>query len=198
MTSIVTRVASPALLGLAALAPFGPGRAAAAEPIGTWLTEDGRARVRTEFCGPKGDRLCGYVVWGRKPLDEETGQPRLDKHNPDPARRTRPLHGHQMILGLKPDEEGRYGGKIYNGDNGKSYDVRIWSEAPAELSVKGCLVSILCSTQTWTRVSDVLPGQLQAATDMPGGPRSDPEWSARPAAGAGPGQKVRPAPTPTR
>jgi hypothetical protein len=48
--------------------------------------------------------------------------------------------------------------------------------------VKGCLISVLCQTQTWTRVGDVVPGQLTAATDTPGGPRSDPEWAGKPGA----------------
>ncbi|GEP00341.1 DUF2147 domain-containing protein [Methylobacterium haplocladii] len=175
-----------AIAGLAAL-PVAP--AAAADPVGTWLTEDGRARVRTEPCGPGKIHLCGYVVWGSKPLDE-TGKPKRDRYNPDPAKQSRPLLGHQMILGLKRNAEGRYVGSIYNGDNGKSYEVTVWSEAPSELSVKGCLLAVLCGTQTWTRVTDLLPGQLQGATDAAGGPRSDPEWIAKPAA---PGSKGRPA-----
>lgn len=157
------------------------GPAAAADPTGTWLTEDGRARVRTEPCGLDPARLCGYVVW-RNPKDDKA-QGSLDKANPDPRRQARPLLGHQMILGLKP-EDGRYAGTIYNGDNGKSYAVSIWSETPGELSVRGCLLAVLCGTQTWTRVIGAEPGQLQAATDAPGGPRSDPEW-------ASPGAKAK-------
>ena len=182
MTATRTRVSTIALLGLAAAA-LAPNPAAAADPTGTWFTEDGRARVRTEHCGPGGAQLCGYVVWGSKPLGED-GKPKIDRYNPDPKRQVRPLLGHQMILGLKKNEDGRFAGKIYNGDNGKSYDVTIWSEAPAELSVKGCLLSVLCQTQTWTRVTDVVPGQLTAATDTPGGPHADPEWAAPKSAAA--------------
>lgn len=173
MPQILARLVTVAVIGVAAL-ECGP--AAAADPTGTWLTEDGRARVRTELCGSDHGHLCGYVVW-RNPKDDKAQGP-LDKANPDPRRQARPLLGHQMILGLKPDSDGRYAGRIYNGDNGKSYDVSIWSEKPSELSVRGCLLTVLCGTQTWTRVTGVEPGQLQAATDAPGGPRSDPEWAA--------------------
>ena len=163
----------------------------AAEPTGTWLTEDKRARVRTERCGPGSANLCGYVVWGSKPLGEN-GLPRTDRENPDPGKRDRLLLGHQMILGLKPVEDGRFSGQIYNGDNGKSYSVTIWSETPSELSVKGCLLAVLCGTQTWTRVTDVVPGQLKGPTNGEGGPRSDREWGGKPPA---PGNaKGRPAP----
>ena len=78
-----------------------------------------------------------------------------------------------MMIGLKPAEDGRFEGKIYNADNGKLYDVKVWSEEPTGLSVKGCLFSYLCMTQSWKRVADVLPGQLQAPTDAVGGPRLD-------------------------
>lgn len=161
----------------AALALAGPARAAAPnDASGTWLTEDGRARVRTERCGPQGTNLCGYVVWGSKPLDDQ-GQPRVDGANPDPQKRTRLQLGHQLILGLKPNQEGRYEGKIYNADNGKSYDVQIWSDDPAALTVKGCLLAVFCGSQTWKRVSDVVPGQLVGPTNAPNGPRSDAEWA---------------------
>ena len=78
-----------------------------------------------------------------------------------------------MILGLRPGEDGRFSGQIYNGDNGKSYAVTIWSEEPSQLSVKGCLLAVLCQTQTWTRVTDVVPGQLKGPTNGKDGPRSD-------------------------
>ena len=194
MTPILVRWCTAALVGLAAFASLDPRPAQAADPTGTWLTEDRRARVRTEFCGPGNSHLCGYIVWGSKPLDE-SGKPRRDQDNPDPRKQGRPLLGHQMILGLKPNAEGRHEGRIYNGDNGKSYDVTIWSETPSELSVKGCMLAVLCGTQTWTRVTDVLPGQLQGATNTEGGPRADPEWAPKPgAAPAAP--KIRPAASP--
>ncbi|ACL61687.1 DUF2147 domain-containing protein [Methylobacterium nodulans] len=194
MTSVTPRLAAAALVGVMALAAMRPGPAAAADPTGTWLTEDGRARVRTEHCGPRHTHLCGYIVWAKKPLDDQ-GRPRLDQFNPDPGKQARPLLGHQMLLGLAPNEEGRFEGKIYNGDNGKSYDVTVWSERPTELSVKGCMLAVFCGSQAWKRVTDVAPGQLQGATDAAGGPRADPEWAAKPAAtGAVPAPARRPRP----
>ena len=130
MTTILARAGAAALVGLAALGCLRPDPAAAADPTGTWLTEDGRARVRTEHCGPGQAHLCGYVVWLSKPNDE-AGQARVDRYNPDPRKQARGTLGQQMILGLKPNDEGRYAGKIYNGDNGKSYDITAWSEQPA-------------------------------------------------------------------
>ncbi len=81
------RVAPVAFLALAALA--GPARAATpVDPSGTYLTEDGRARVRLEKCGAANDRLCGYVVWLKVPLTDK-GEPRVDFKNPDPKKQAR-------------------------------------------------------------------------------------------------------------
>lgn len=128
---------------------------------GTWLTEDGRAKIRTEHCG---DKLCGYVVWLKQPLTE-SGEPRTDVKNPDPAKRNRPTIGVELLSGLKADDETHYSGQIYNLENGKMYDVTLSIEKAEELSVHGCLLHFLCGSQSWERVADVaLPAATKVAT----------------------------------
>ncbi|WP_336486890.1 DUF2147 domain-containing protein [Methylobacterium nigriterrae] len=187
--AVGARMAAP-LIALSALSSLsGLAQAAApADPSGTWLTEDGRARIRIEKCGPQEKNVCGYAVWLKVPLNDK-GQPRVDFKNPDPKKQTRPSLGHQLIMGLKPNADGRFEGKIYNAEEGKFYDVSIWTEQPTELSVRGCMLAILCGSQTWNRVTDVAPGQLTGPTNGPGGPRADAEWAPKPAttAGAAPG-----------
>ncbi|NNM72471.1 DUF2147 domain-containing protein [Enterovirga aerilata] len=170
-----------ALFGLAAglLAACPSSAAPARDPSGTWLTEDERARIRVEKCGPTQENLCGYVVW-MKPQEGEDPSAKRDSKNPDPRKRNRPVLGHQLMMGLTLNDEGRYVGKIYNNEDGKSYDVTVWSEQPGTLNVRGCLIAFLCSTQIWTRTNSVLPGQLAGATGTPGGPTPDPEWASRP------------------
>lgn len=178
MTFPVYRLATAALVVAVATVTCGrPNAATAAEPYGTWLTEDGRARIRTERCGSDATRLCGFVVWGREPLDKD-GKPKIDRYNPNPAFQARPQLGHQMLLGLKPNAEGHFEGRIYNADNGKSYDVTVWSDQPSTLTVKGCML-VFCASQSWKRVADVVPGQVQGPADGPGGPHSDPEWASK-------------------
>ncbi|MBE7198840.1 MAG: DUF2147 domain-containing protein [Parafilimonas terrae] len=194
-SSIGRRIAPLAVLALTALA--GAAHAATpADPSGTYLTEDGRARVRLEKCGTAGDRLCGYVVWLKVPLNDK-GEPRIDFKNPDPKKQTRPSLGHQLIMGLKPNADAHYEGKIYNSEDGKSYDVTIWTDAPGELTVRGCLIAFLCKSQTWTKVTDLAPGQLPGPTNGPNGPHSDPEYATA-SAGAKPAAKAaaKPAPKP--
>ncbi|GJE05661.1 hypothetical protein AOPFMNJM_0965 [Methylobacterium jeotgali] len=191
--ALAARLASPLVALVAFAAPVLA--APAGDPTGTWLTEDGRARIRTEKCGPSEKNLCGYAVWLKVPLNEE-GKPRVDKFNPDPKKQTRPSLGHQIILGLKLNGDGKYEGKIYNADNGKSYDVTVWSEQPTELSVRGCMLAVLCGSQTWTRVTDTLPGQLAGPTNGANGPRADAEWAPKPAGATAAGTTPKPAPKP--
>ena len=100
---------------VAALLMSSTGRAETipADPSGTWLTENGLARIRLERCGTARDRICGFIVWMQDPLDPR-GQPLRDSLNPDPDKRTRALLGHQLILGLKLTPEGRFDGDIYS------------------------------------------------------------------------------------
>lgn len=168
----------------------GAASAAPRDPSGVYLTEDGRARVRLEKCGPTQENVCGYVVWLKQP-NGDTGQPRRDLKNAERAKTARLLLGHQLILGLEPNGDQRYAGLIYNSEDGRKYEVNVWLDSPTELKVKGCLLAILCATQTWAKTSDVVPGQLVAATGKPGGPQPDSEWAIEQASATAPATAQR-------
>lgn len=136
--------------GAAALAKDG----GSLDPAGTWLTEDGRAKVRIEKCGSDHVHICGNVVWLKEPLDDK-GRPKTDIKNPDPAKRSRPTLGMPLFSELPPDEDQVYSGQIYNAENGKSYDVTFEMDKPSDLHVKGCMLSVLCGSQHWNRVADI-------------------------------------------
>ena len=72
----------------------------AADPAGTWLTEEGKATIRLADCG---GALCGTILALKEPNDPQTGQPKLDKNNVDAGKRGRPIIGVQIVSGLKPD-----------------------------------------------------------------------------------------------
>jgi len=122
------------------------------DPSGTWLTGDGRAKIRIDRCGPGQKLVCGKVVWLKVPNDG--GAPRTDLKNPDPKKRARPVIGLQLIEGLKPDDE-KFTGELYNIEEGKIYTVSLERESEAELSVSGCMLKVLCGSQTWIKVPDV-------------------------------------------
>ena len=176
----ILRLIAYGIVAMGAMAASGTSHAASpVDPSGTWLTEDGRARIRIERCGPTLDEVCGYIVWMKSPLDPR-GQPFRDEFNPDKVRRSRPVLGHQLLMGLKPNAEGRFEGQIYNAEDGKSYAVSLWRVSPDRLKLKGCMLAILCSTQNWVSTNDALPGQLVGVTGELNGPKPDKEW-ARPA-----------------
>lgn len=173
----VSRKTACAAFAAGLMVSTGSGMAAgSADPGGTWLTQDGRARIRVERCGPTLAQVCGYIVWMRDPVDAK-GQPFRDQSNPDQAKRTRPLLGHQLIMGLQPSPEGYFHGQIYDAEGGKFYEISLWRETNDRLKVKGCMLSVFCATQTWTQTTNALPGQLVGMTGDPDGPKADKEWA---------------------
>ncbi len=162
-------------LGLAALLASSSAFAAPKDLSGTWLTGDGRAKIRIDRCGPAGSNACGKVVWLKSPADD-AGAPRTDVKNPDPKKRVRPIIGLTLLDNLKPEDAG-FAGEIYNADEGKIYQVSLERESDAELNVQGCMLKVLCGSQTWTRVPDV--NQQAAAAPMEVPPK--PAKAAKPA-----------------
>lgn len=119
-----------AVLGLAHVEP------ASADPVGTWLTEGGRSRVRV---GPCGGALCGTVVWLKEPDDPDTGKPKADKKNADASKRGRPLLGAAILL---------------NAEDGKTYDGTLTEVSATSLKLEGCaLAGFICKSQIWTRAN---------------------------------------------
>jgi uncharacterized protein (DUF2147 family) len=143
MRSLVTSALMMATLS----SGFAAASAQGTDLSGTWLTEDGRAKIRMEKCAINHAQMCGTVVW-LKP-----GQPQTDAKNPDPTKRARPMLGLMLMDGLKLDD-GKFKGEIYNSDEGKNYKVSLKRESASELSISGCLLAILCGSQTWTKTTD--------------------------------------------
>jgi uncharacterized protein (DUF2147 family) len=123
---------------------------ACADPLGTWLTENGRSRIKIETCG---GALCGSLVWLKEPNDPETGKPKLDKNNTDAAKRTRPLIGVPIVISMQPAGPSKWSGQVYNAEDGKTYSGSITETGPSAVRLEGCaLGGLICKGQTWTRV----------------------------------------------
>jgi uncharacterized protein (DUF2147 family) len=123
--------------------------AAAAEALGTWYTGDKESQVRIVNCG---GALCGTLVWLKEPNDPATGRPKTDKHNADASKQNRPLLGVPIVLAMKPNGPGQWNGEVYNAEDGKTYSGSFTLTGPDTADLKGCVLSILCKSQTWTRV----------------------------------------------
>jgi uncharacterized protein (DUF2147 family) len=113
----------------------------AADPAGLWLTETGSSRVRITPCG---GGFCGTIV-------NAPGKG-LDAKNPDPALRNRPVVGVQILNTSQADGSG-YTGSLYNPNDGKTYSGSLRLTGPNTLEVAGCVMSVFCKRQTWTRVN---------------------------------------------
>lgn len=142
-----TRGYAALVLGLALT-----GRALAADPVGTWLTDGGKSRVRIANCGAA---LCGTIVWLKDPNNRDTGQPVTDRRNADPGKRGRPVIGIEIIAGMKPSgTPGRWAGDIYNPEDGKTYGASLQMIDARTVELKGCgLGGLICKTQTWSRAN---------------------------------------------
>jgi uncharacterized protein (DUF2147 family) len=133
------------LFASAAIITFAMGLAHAAEPslAGDWLVKEGYANIRIDNCGGK---MWGIVAWEKKPGG-------IDSENPDPAKKTRPILGMPILIGLAPNrsEAGKWTGEIYNSQNGQNYTASISLADENTLNLEGCLW-MFCQTQQWTRV----------------------------------------------
>jgi uncharacterized protein (DUF2147 family) len=125
--------------------------ALAADPAGTWLTQTGGSRIRVADCG---GALCGTIIWLKEPNDPDTGKPKTDKNNSDEAKRSRPLLGVQIVLGMKPSGTDKWNGQVYNAEDGKTYSGNLTYSGGTSLQLQGCaLGGLVCKAQTWTKVN---------------------------------------------
>jgi uncharacterized protein (DUF2147 family) len=125
--------------------------ALAADPTGVWLTQTGTSRIRVADCG---GALCGTIIWLKEPNDPDTGKPKTDKNNSDASKRSRPLLGVQIVLGMKPGGADKWTGQVYNAEDGKTYSGNLTFSGGNSLQLQGCaLGGLVCKSQTWTKAN---------------------------------------------
>ncbi|MFE0017503.1 DUF2147 domain-containing protein [Mesorhizobium sp. NPDC059054] len=115
----------------------------------TWLTHDGQGVVEIAPCDGK---LCGHIVWLKTPTDDK-GAALTDQNNPNSKLRKRPICGLAVLSGLSPDKSGGWdGGKIYDPEEGDTYDAALKLAGSDKLTVTGYLgVKAFGQTFTWKR-----------------------------------------------
>jgi uncharacterized protein (DUF2147 family) len=148
----------------------GSAMAQSGDPTGTWLNADKDGIVQLGDCGqlrgqPASGTLCGNVAWIRDAVDRTTGRPPVDGKNIDPALRNRPIVGLPVLTDLRPSStRGRWDGRIYNIDDGKTYTARVTLTADNQLQVEGCVL-LICRGEAWTR--QALPATQPARPATP-------------------------------
>jgi uncharacterized protein (DUF2147 family) len=118
--------------------------AVAADPVtGQWLTDTRDGIVEIAPCGA---RICGRLVKTLVPIKG----PAVDRNNPDPALRSRPIIGLPILTGFVADGT-VWRGIAYDPKVGKSYKTTLERLGPDRLKVRGCLVAFLCKSVIWTK-----------------------------------------------
>jgi uncharacterized protein (DUF2147 family) len=117
-----------------ALALFATAQARAADandPHGLWLRPEGGVQFSFYDCD---GLLCAKVVAAKNAEDQAS-------------------IGTVILRGAKQTGPNEWKGKLYNAEDGNTYDGFITIRKPGELTLKGCLWGVLCSGETWKRVS---------------------------------------------
>ena len=128
-----------ALVAIALLASASP--ALALDPYGVWVRAESGTAFDFYNCA---DKLCARVIAVARPEDKKA-------------------IGTVILRNAVRNEDGDWAGDLYNTEDGKIYAGTISVKKPTELTLQGCLISILCKTETWLRAPD------QTAASTPGG-----------------------------
>ena len=124
---------------LAVLALVTTTQATTQSPLGRWLTQSGNLVIEIAPCGPA---LCGSVAEVRANRSMED----LSKSVAGPP----PAIGTKIITDLVPYGD-EWQGKIFNRENGKTYDCLIARDGP-NLRVRPYIfMSLIGQTQIWQR-----------------------------------------------
>jgi uncharacterized protein (DUF2147 family) len=123
--------------------------------LGFWSIPEDEARFEIYRCGVD---YCGRLSYLKEPLYPATNEngmgnkPLVDRKNPNPSLRQRPLLGLTIFQGFHYVGDSTWeGGRIYNPDDGRVYRGRItlWGDT---LKMRGYIgLPLLGRTQIWTR-----------------------------------------------
>jgi uncharacterized protein (DUF2147 family) len=85
---------------------------------------------------------------------DEDGNILTDIYNPNPALRSAPVLGLVIMTDIKPTEdEGVWRGRVYNPQDGRTYDFWLTVKSDTQITIQGCgLYNLVCQTHTWDRV----------------------------------------------
>jgi uncharacterized protein (DUF2147 family) len=130
----------------------------AAEPndiLGIWNTDQGEAKVEIYMCG---DKVCGKIIWLKNPIytdskEGEVGIPVIDRKNPDPALRSRPVIGVRILEGFISKGDNKWGeGTFYDPKSGHTYRGKMHLAAPDRLELRGYIgIPLFGQSSVWTR-----------------------------------------------
>lgn len=125
--------------------------------VGLWWNQEKNAQIEIyESAG----HIYGKIVFLKEPVypaDDPmamAGRPKIDRNNPDPLKRKRPLLGLLILDSFRQTGDRIWeDGFIYDPKNGKTYSCKMTLETSDTLGVRGFIgFSLLGRTTIWTRV----------------------------------------------
>jgi uncharacterized protein (DUF2147 family) len=121
--------------------------------VGIWWNSEKTSKIQVE---KKDGKYIGSVVY-IIPEKYENGQPPKDEKNPDPALRSRSKIGIVILQGFvyNTKENNWENGRIYDPNNGKTYDCYAWLETNDLLKLKGFIMGMrwLGRSSEWHRTT---------------------------------------------
>jgi uncharacterized protein (DUF2147 family) len=116
--------------------------------LGIWYNTEKTAQVEIL---KKGSEFIGKIVWLKDP--NPGGKPSVDKENPNPKLKSRPLMGLNLLEGLTYSSGMWEDGTIYDPKTGKTYSCQVQLKSSQILEVKGYIgFSLIGRTVEWTKV----------------------------------------------
>lgn len=118
--------------------------------LGVWLSGSGKAKIK--IFKDKDSKFHGKIVWLREPKYED-GSVKVDKNNPDDAKKKNPLLGLQNLRGFSYEGNKKWiDGQIYDPENGSDYSCKMELTDENTLEVRGFIgVSLFGRTDVWKR-----------------------------------------------
>jgi len=117
--------------------------ASASDAFGVWRHPENGSLVRMYQCG---GGLCAKIV-------DVADKSRKDVHNPNPELRKRPIKGIVIMRGARKGGDNIWKGRLYNTQDGKTYDGVITVKSNKALDLEGCVLGgLVCRGVTWSRV----------------------------------------------
>lgn len=124
------------------------------EILGVWHSAEDKSRVQiykvnNQYFG----RIISLKDPNWPPNSGSGGTPKVDRRNPNPELRNRPIVGLQFMRGFEFAGKNLWsGGKIYDPESGKTYKCKLTLINPDRLEVRGYIgFSMLGRTEVWTR-----------------------------------------------
>jgi len=123
--------------------------------LGIWKTAMDESKVEVFMCGEK---ICGKIIWLKNPVytdsrDGKVGTPVIDRKNPDPALRSRPVLGLRILEGFTAEGDSNWGnGTCYDPKSGNTYRGKIHQVAPDRLKLRGYIgIPLFGRSSVWIR-----------------------------------------------